>query len=203
MRAGAAAGGGAIRTRILTGDAIAPLLDELARLRITVFRDWPYLYDGDLDYEREYLQCCLTPGSVMVGAWDGATLVGAATGAPMEDHAEEFAPAFAHRPEKLHQIFYCAESVVLPQYRGKGLARAFFDGREAHGRLLGRRFSAFCRVLRPENHLLRPPGFQPMDAFWQRRGYRPLPDVDAGFDWKDIGQNAPTRKRLQFWMRKL
>ena len=27
---------------------------EQARLRIEVFRDWPYLYDGDLAYEQSY-----------------------------------------------------------------------------------------------------------------------------------------------------
>ena len=42
-----------IATRILTGDAVAGALDDLARLRIAVFRDWPYLYDGDVAYERD------------------------------------------------------------------------------------------------------------------------------------------------------
>jgi hypothetical protein len=27
-------------------------LDDLARLRIAVFADWPYLYEGDAAYER-------------------------------------------------------------------------------------------------------------------------------------------------------
>ena len=44
-----------IQTRILTGNAVGEVLDDLARLRIAVFRDWPYLYDGDVAYERDYL----------------------------------------------------------------------------------------------------------------------------------------------------
>lgn len=31
-------------------------VDGLASLRIRVFRDFPYLYDGDMDYERRYLR---------------------------------------------------------------------------------------------------------------------------------------------------
>ncbi len=31
----------------LSGSQIAPYIDELAQLRITVFREFPYLYDGD------------------------------------------------------------------------------------------------------------------------------------------------------------
>ena len=44
-----------VTLRGLTGTDLDTALDDLARLRITVFRDWPYLYDGDLDYERRYL----------------------------------------------------------------------------------------------------------------------------------------------------
>jgi len=32
-----------IEVRALTGDDIHAVLPDLARLRITVFRDWPYL----------------------------------------------------------------------------------------------------------------------------------------------------------------
>ena len=31
------------------------LFEELAALRIEVFRDFPYLYEGSLEYEKEYL----------------------------------------------------------------------------------------------------------------------------------------------------
>jgi hypothetical protein len=40
----------------LTGAAIAPAIPDLARLRIAVFAEWPYLYDGDIGYEEEYLR---------------------------------------------------------------------------------------------------------------------------------------------------
>ena len=39
----------------ITGDEIYSILPDLARLRMTVFRDWPYLYDGTLEYEEKYL----------------------------------------------------------------------------------------------------------------------------------------------------
>ena len=192
-----------IRTRVLTGEAVGEVLDDLARLRIAVFRDWPYLYDGDAEYEREYLRAYQSPGAVVVAAYDGDRMVGAATGAPMEDHAEDFAAAFAGRPERLEEIFYCAESVLLPDWRGQGLGHAFFDGREAQARALGRSFSAFCSVIRPADHPLRPEGYRPLDDFWRKRGYEPLSGVAAEFEWKDIDKTAPTRKTLQFWMKRL
>lgn len=192
-----------IVTRVLTGKALAAALEDVARLRIRVFRDFPYLYDGDEDYERDYLRAYQSPGAVVVAAMDGDRVVGAATGAPMADHAADFAAAFADRPEPLDQIFYCAESVLLPEYRGRGIGHAFFDAREAHARGLGLRYSAFCSVIRPADHPARPASYRPLDAFWRKRGYEPLPGVVAHFSWKDLGQAEETEKLLQFWMRPL
>lgn len=192
-----------VTTRVLTGEALAAALEDVARLRIRVFRDFPYLYDGNEDYERDYLRAYQSPGAVVVAALEGARVVGAATGAPMADHAADFAAAFADRPEPLDQIFYCAESVLLPEYRGQGIGHAFFDAREAHARDLGLTHSAFCSVIRPAGHPARPAGYRPLDGFWRKRGYEPLPGVIAHFSWKDLGEAAETEKPLQFWMRRL
>ncbi|WP_212525394.1 GNAT family N-acetyltransferase [Actibacterium sp. MT2.3-13A] len=190
--------------RILTDADVDAALDDLARLRIAVFRDWPYLYDGDLDYERRYMASYRdSRDAVLVGAFDGARLVGAATGTPMEDHAGDFAAAFAGTGHDLRDIFYCAESVLLPEYRGQGAGHAFFDAREAHARALGRRYSAFCAVVRPRDHPLRPAGYRPLDPFWRKRGYVPLDGAVAHFRWKDIDQPEQTEKPLQFWIKEL
>ncbi len=192
-----------IQTRVLTGEALAAALEDVARLRIRVFRDFPYLYDGDQDYEHDYLKAYQSPGAVVVAALDGTRIVGAATGAPMADHAGDFAAAFAERSEALSEIFYCAESVLLRDYRGHGIGHAFFDAREAHARSLGHRYSAFCSVIRPADHPARPADYWPLDEFWRKRGYAPLPGVIARFSWKDLGDAGETEKPLQFWMRDL
>lgn len=193
-----------IEVRALTGAALEAALDDVAALRIAVFRDWPYLYDGTLAYEREYLQTYRdSPGAILVGAFDGPRLVGAATGTPMEDHAAEFAEPFRAVGLPLDRIFYCAESVLLMQYRGQGIGHRFFDLREAHARAMGRSHVAFCSVIRPLGHPLRPADYRTNDVFWQKRGYAQLPGVVAEFCWKDLGQSEETAKQLQFWMRAL
>jgi len=119
---------GDVQIRVLTGAALDAALDDVARLRMAVFRDWPYLYEGTLDYERRYLRNYQTSAnSVLVGAFDGEALVGASTGAPMEDHAGEFSAAFAGTGLALQDIFYCAESVLLPGYRGRGIGWSLLD----------------------------------------------------------------------------
>ncbi|WP_238368055.1 GNAT family N-acetyltransferase [Mesobacterium pallidum] len=193
-----------VTTRVLTGAALDAALDDVARLRITVFRAFPYLYDGSLAYERDYLQAYRdSDRAVLVGAFDGVKLVGAATGTPMEDHASDFAAPFAGVGVPLEDIFYCAESVLLADYRGQGVGHAFFDAREAHARALGRKHAAFCGVIRPEDHPERPADYAPLDPFWRKRGYAPLPGVVAKFKWTDVGDSEQTEKPLQFWMRDL
>ncbi len=193
-----------LRVEALKGAALEGALDDVARLRIAVFRAFPYLYDGDLDYERRYLEPYRTsPGAILVGAFDGDRQVGAATGTPMEDHADDFAAAFAGSGLNLSDIFYCAESVLLPDYRGREIGHRFFDIRETHARDLGRSHVAFCAVIRPADHPARPADYRPLDDFWTGRGYSPLPGVVAHFSWKDLGEAEETRKPLQFWIRRL
>jgi hypothetical protein len=41
-------------------------------LRIAVFRDWPYLYDGSLEYEREYL--ARPTATIPARCWSGPSM---------------------------------------------------------------------------------------------------------------------------------
>lgn len=193
-----------IEVRALQGAELEAALDDVAGLRIAVFRDWPYLYDGTLDYERAYLATYRdAPGALLVGAFDLGRLVGASTSTPMEDHAEAFAAPFQRLGIPLTDILYGAESVLLPAYRGQGIGHRFFDLREAHARSMGRKYVAFCSVRRPDDHPMRPGHARTNDAFWRGRGYEPLPGVVAEFSWRDLGDAAETNKPLQFWMRAL
>jgi len=190
--------------QVLDGDAVAAALDDLARLRIDVFADWPYLYAGSLDYERDYVATYRdAQNAILVAAKDGDRIVGAATGTPMEDHASDFAAPFAATGIPLTDIFYCAVSVLLPGYRGQGAGHVFFDMREAKAKALGRRYVAFCSVMRPEDHPARPADYRPLDGFWRKRGYEKLDGVIARFKWTDHGDAEQTEKPLQFWMKTL
>jgi GNAT superfamily N-acetyltransferase len=194
-----------VRVEPLVGDALARGLPALARLRITVFRSWPYLYDGTLDYEQAYLhKLSAAPGAVIVAASDGDEIIGCATAAPLDEVEGAFSAPLAMSGYNVGRMLYCGESVLLPAYRGQGLGHAFFDEREAHGRTLGGlTHSTFCGVVRPEDHPLRPTDYVPLDAFWLKRGYVKVEGLVGSFAWKDIDQADETAKPMQYWMREL
>lgn len=153
--------------RLLRGAEIEPHIDDLARLRIQVFREFPYLYDGNLDYEAEYLATYVrSADSLCVLVRDEGRVVGASTALPLADETEEFQQPFIAAGWNPARIFYCAESVVLPAWRGRGLGVRFFAEREAHAHTLARfDWCAFCAVQRPADHPRRPADYQPLDAF--------------------------------------
>ena len=195
----------AVRVEPLTGSGLIEALPALARLRIEVFRDWPYLYDGSLSYEKDYLaKFAASSDALIVFARDGDTIVGASTGSPMTGHAGAFASAFRTHGLDPDAVYYLGESVLLPAYRGQGIGHAFFDHREARARRHGR-FSctAFCAVVRPADHPARPLGYRGLDAFWTKRGYSKITGLLADFAWKDIDRAVPDAKPMQFWSRPL
>lgn len=193
-----------IDIRRLTGADLKYALDDLAGLRISVFRAWPYLYDGTRAYEARYLsRYAETEGAVIVGAFDGKKLVGAATGAPLGDELESFRAPLEARGYDLSKIFYLAESVLDPAYRGRGIGHRFFDEREAHARSLGFTEAMFCAVIRPQDHPLKPKDYAPLDPFWRKRGYEKLNGVIVTFPWLDVGETEETEKPMQVWHRTL
>lgn len=191
--------------RCYNGAAIEPWLDDLARLRIAVFRDWPYLYDGDTDYEADYLRIYLqSPRSVAVLAFDEDRVVGASTGLPLVDESEAFVTPFDGVSIPPNEVFYCGESVLLPAYRGRGIGHRFFDEREAHARSYGDyAWTAFCAVDREPNHPRRPAFHRGNDAFWTKRGYRQRPELHARLPWRELGQRGEVDHTLTFWLRPL
>lgn len=188
----------------LQGQALLPHLNALAELRMTVFRDFPYLYEGNLDYERKYLRTYAgSPGAVCVLVRRDEAIVGASTGIPMADEDDAFRQPFIAAGWNPDDIFYYGESVLLPDYRGQGLGIAFFDEREHHARAAGFRYAVFCAVVRPDDHPARPANYEPLDAFWHRRGYQPVAGLETRYTWTDIGDSEQTEKPMQFWYKEL
>ncbi len=189
--------------RLTGGEARAHLAD-LARLRIGVFAQWPYFYDGDDASEREYLEAFASADhAVIIAAFDRDTMVGAATASPLAAQEPGVRAPFEHDGEDLGEICYFGESVLLPEYRGRGLGHAFFDGREAHARDIGANTAAFCAVERERDDPRRPANARDLGPFWRKRGYAPVTGRYCHMAWKELGAADETPQRLQVWRKPL
>ena len=150
-----------LRIEPVTGAALQRALPALAKLRIEVFREWPYLYEGSLEYEANYIErfARLARGVIVV-ATDAGEAVGAATAAPMEGQNPDVTAPFVERGYDLKKLFYFGEfgaqaglswarhrACLLRSARSRG-AR---DARRRARDLLGRRALARRSAPRPEH----------------------------------------------------
>ncbi|MDF2181943.1 GNAT family N-acetyltransferase [Neptuniibacter sp. CAU 1671] len=194
-----------MRLERYTGARLLDYIDELARLRIEVFRAFPYLYEGDPAYEARYLKTYIeSPGSVIVLALEGDSVVGAASGIPLKYETDVVKKPFLDAGYDIDSLFYCGESVLLDHYRGQGIGVEFFRHREAHAKSLGGfSQSCFCAVQRPADHPLRPTDYVPLDGFWEKRGYTKQPELTTQFSWRELGEASESPKPMTFWLKTL
>lgn len=189
--------------RVCSGPGVAGHLGDAANLRISVFREFPYLYEGDVAAEREYLAGYAgCPGSVFVLAEAEGTVVGVSTGLPLVAADPAFRRPFETAGKNPAEWFYLGESVLAWEWRGRGIGHRFFDEREAHARSLGFARICFCAVERSTDHPLKPPGYRSNDAFWSRRGYVEQPGLKARFAWRQVDSaGSEVMNELVFWIR--
>ena len=194
-----------VEIKAYSGESVRGYLPAVAALRIAVFRDFPYLYAGDLDYEQRYLAgYAAAAGSVFVLAEAGGQVVGAATGLPLAAEPPSFQAPFLARGLPVGEVFYFGESVLLPGWRGLGIGHRFFDERERHAAALGgMRWTAFAAVDRDPSDPRRPPDYRGNELFWRKRGYQRQAGMTMQLAWREIDEESESEKPLTFWLRAL
>ncbi len=187
------------------GNEILSFAPDFAELRIAVFRDFPYLYEGSMEYELEYIRTYASCEDAFVFAvYHGDQMVGATTCVPLKYETQNVQQPFLEQNYDIDSIFYFGESVLLKPYRGRGLGHRFFDERETYARSFGTySIAVFCSVNRDENHLLQPVDYIPNDRFWTKRKYTKHPELICEMRWQDIDEKQESLKTLTFWLNHL
>lgn len=192
-----------ITIRSFTGSSLKNYISSIARLRLEVFREYPYLYAGDLEEEIEHLKkYTKSKEAIVVIVFDGSEIVGASTGIPLDLEEPFLQEAFLEHDLDPASFFFFSESILLKPYRGRGIGHHFFDIREEHVRKIGRfDHICFCTPLRPEGDPKRPSDYIPLNDFWRKRGYAQHPELQCTVSWKEIGQTRPSNKTMTFWVK--
>jgi GNAT superfamily N-acetyltransferase len=190
--------------KLLTGPDALESLDGVASLRIDIFREYPYLYDGKRDDEIHYLsRYAEKPGACVITASDSDTLVGAATGIPLKyEHRTMVEPVRA-TDYPADEMYYVGEVLFYPTYRKRGLGQRLLAMMEEHVRSLeGYRFLTCATVVRPDDHPLRPFDFVPIERFLARTGFTPLADITSNITWQET-DGIDHCHPMRFWIKEL
>lgn len=186
----------------LSGKEILPHINDLAKLRISVFKEYPYLYQGSFEYELKYLSTyTASPDSVMIIVSDHGKVVGASTAIPLKFETDECQKPFLHSNININDVFYFGESVLDKNYRGQGIYRHFFLEREAAARAACCHIATFCAVERPDDDERRPKDYTPLDAIWTHFGYVKHPEIATTYEWCEIGETTQSPKPMTFWLK--
>ena len=190
--------------RHVYGKEIQNYIDDIAALRLRVFKDFPYLYDGNIEDEHKYLErYSLSKNSLVLLAFDDNKVVGVSTALPLKDADSGFREPFENSSYNISDIFYFGESVLLPQYRGNGIGSKFFQEREKFALSLECDSFVFCSVNRERDHPLKPSNYRYLDEWWSRIGYQPMPSFVCSYSWKEVGSEQEVINSLTFWQKGL
>lgn len=193
-----------ITEQLLSGPAIADALDDLATLRLDIFPEYPYLYQGQRNDELAYLGTYAeAPDACVILAYDGLTVIGAATGMPLIHEDAQMLDAFIGATFPLDEVYYVGELLFLPAYRNCGLGRKLLDRLESHLRSLNHYRKLTCATVeRPDDHPLRPRDYIPITKFLARTGFVRLPGVTTHFTWQET-DGVKRDHPMQFWSKEL
>jgi GNAT superfamily N-acetyltransferase len=187
-------------------DALKPLA-EVSDLRIEYFREYPYLYVGTAEIEREYFEGFAgDPRALLIIAKEGAQTVAVSTAVPLVSQSEilrDAERAFSQAGLRPETFYYHGEIIITPECRGKGIAREIFQQEEQAARSLG--FESFClaAVVRSKDDPRRPKGYVDTDGVWESLGFR-RQDVTIDYHWPTMlhdGTVADVPNRMAFWMK--
>lgn len=191
-----------VEIKVFTATEAKAFILDIARLRIQVFRDFPYIYDGSIDYEVKYLERYFrAQNAYFVAALNESQLVGVSTCLPLNEEDEFIKKPFREAGFNQDKVFYFGESVLLPAYRGQGLGHRFFDEREKLAKSFKSEVTVFCAVNRQSDHPLCPLNYRPLDNFWISRGYTKQESLISIMEWKDVDQTQATPKQMHYWLR--
>lgn len=194
-----------IHVRSFTGSGLKPYLHSIAKLRIEVFKDYPFFEDSTLDHETQYLKkISSNKETIAVLIFDNTTLVGVSLGSPFEIEDPALHSPFKDRKLNIESYFHFGDSALLKRYRGRGIGHHFFDAREAHASHYKKfKHICFCVPDFPEPDPNQPKDFVPLTDFWRKRGYIHHPEMKCYLSWKKINTEHPTENQMSYWIKDL
>ncbi|MCT4634959.1 MAG: GNAT family N-acetyltransferase [Rickettsiales bacterium] len=187
-----------------TGEKAKKYLKQIANIRITMFKEFPYLYKGSLEYEEEYLNVYFnSKNSIILLVLDGDKVVGFSNSIPLKEEMEEVKAPFIKNKIDISKYLYVGEMMIKEKYRNKGLSNIIAKYHEQCAKDRNYTNITFMTVIRPNDHPLKPENYRPLEPLWKALGCNPLKEIKIKFSWKQVDKDIPQENQLAVWSKKL
>lgn len=195
--------------KLLTKEEVTPLLPFVANLRINIFREYPYLYEGNFKEEMDDLEhCAKLPKNALAIAYHEDTPVGFLYGIPLVEFAPHFENSvldlFKEKNLEPESCYYFADIIILPEHRGNNLSKKLFDALEMYAQEQGYRSASFITESH-ESHPLKPINYKSLDPLWNSLQYKKT-DLTSYGSWlthQPDGSITRQRHSADIWFKHL
>ena len=180
---------------------IQDYFQEIAQLRIEIFKEFPYLYQGSFDYERNYLcRYIEASDSLVCLVKQGDIIAGMTTAISLAQEDQDIKGQYQEQGYIPEHTCYFGESIIKKEYRNYGVGKQFFKIREefAIENIPKLKHTTFCAVKRDHSHPLRPENYFDLSEFWSKQGYQKT-ESHIKMKWKDINKDKEDYKKLMIW----
>jgi len=192
--------------KLVTGSEQKQLISFIAQQRISSYREYPYLYEGNIEEETVYLSWLVAlPHSAIAVAYLGSEPVGFVSGASCVDFDEHFKGSidiFKKAGLLPEAYYYFTDVIVAPEHRGHALGARLFGLIEQHAQSLG--YSAGCCVTEShETHPLKPAHYKSIDSLLSNLAYK-RSSMAIHFNWltrQVHGDSIAQEHILTYWLK--
>ncbi|MBC7753631.1 MAG: hypothetical protein H7Z71_05300 [Moraxellaceae bacterium] len=194
---------------IYNGKEIEQHLEEIAGFRIKYFKDYPYLYAGDLFYEKNYLNGYICdPKSMLIRILLNEKVVGISTSIPLltsSDILTEAESDFDKAALKPEQFYYYGEVILDYSVRGSGLVKVIYDLQDKHAVKSGFSKACIATIVRSQNDSRKPNNYKEADLVWSSLGFKQT-DITFKYGWPTIQQDGSVKdfeNVMVYWIKNL
>lgn len=198
-----------IEIKLLTKKDILNYADKIALMRIENFKEFPYLYQGNLEYEKKYLKTYLeNPQAILIAGFCGKDIIAISTGLPVMNNSEllqNIKTLFEANNLNLSEYYYFAETIINFSYRGRGLYSKIISLREQAAIARGYNNGCFVTVIRENKHPLKPANYKSPEPIFEHCGYQKS-SIIFTYSWPTLQMDGSVKEQknpLVFWFKKL
>jgi ribosomal protein S18 acetylase RimI-like enzyme len=187
--------------------ALAAEIGILSKFRLRYFREYPYLYVGTEDYEREYLaRYIANPTARLLIARDAEKIVGVAIGTMLSTETDFVVPQIEKQLQQHHiqpqHCFYFGEMIFDPEHRSRGIGKQMLELLKNAGKEQGAERFCFLAINRQSTDVRRPVDYTDPDIIFEKLGFEKT-DGLLTMEWPTIqpdGRVEEATNRLDFWV---
>lgn len=195
--------------RLVINNDIINYLDKISEFRIKEFKEFPYLYEGNEEYEKSYIKGFIEGQNSVLGIVEiDSNIIGVATAMPLRCEAEivkDVELEFHKMGFKIDEFFYIGEVIVKKGYRGNKISSRLLETVEKYFLNLGFKYACLSTVERDIEDSRRPKNYSDIDKLCLYNGYTKT-KIYSDYSWpmkSDDGSIREVVNEMVYWIKKL